>query len=97
MPAGCARRSRIRPLRFRPRANPVDDVASRFGKVLLAYPLPLLASLAHSALSPPDEESSQDRDLQHYSYGRRSIFGMGTPSRAFKLAGPTYTVRQKEG
>jgi hypothetical protein len=35
MPAGFARRLRIRPLRFRPRANPVDDGASRFGKVLL--------------------------------------------------------------
>ena len=36
-----------------------DDVASRFGEVLLAYPLALMASLAHSALSPPDEERSQ--------------------------------------
>jgi len=40
------------------RANPVDDGASRFGEVLLAYPLPLLASL-----SLPDEERSQDSVL----------------------------------
>jgi hypothetical protein len=60
MPASFARRSRMRPLRFRPRTNPVDDVASQFGEVLLAFPLPLMASLAHSALSPPVEERSQD-------------------------------------
>ena len=55
MPAGFACRLRIRPLRFRPRAYAVDDVTSRFGEVLLAYPLALMASL-----SPSDVESSQD-------------------------------------
>jgi hypothetical protein len=56
LPADFACRLRIRPLRFRPRAYPVGDVTSRFGEVLLAYPLALMASL-----SPPDEERCQDR------------------------------------
>ena len=48
VPAGFARRSRMRPLRFRPRANPVDDVASRFGEVLLALPLDVVDNSGYS-------------------------------------------------
>ncbi len=40
-------RSRSRPLRFRPQANPVEDLTSRLGEVLFGSPLPLMASLSH--------------------------------------------------
>jgi len=48
MPEGFARRSQMRPLRFRSRANPVDDFASRVGEVPLGTPPLLRASPSHS-------------------------------------------------
>src|SRR5207248_1280661 len=38
------------PRRFRWRANPVNDGASRLGEALLGYPLPLMGSLSHSPI-----------------------------------------------
>ena len=56
------RRSRSRPLRFRPQANPVEDLTSRLGEVLLGSPLHLMASLSHcrSLATRRGKEPGQD-------------------------------------